>query len=587
MDQLRRVLATIQKYLGQLGLTQRLLIGSVAVIALMAFFIVTQYAGRTTMVELFASGGTGDQQRVIQFLEAANIEVRSDNGKIMVPREAQRTAIAQLAESRMLPTDTSIMFQNILDKQSWQMSRQQNDQLYTIALQNELAGTISKFKDVRSAAVILDIPEVAGLGRTVRKPTASVTVFTASGSPLAQGTVDAIAQFVAGSRAGLELDRVRVIDGSSGRQRKATSDGESLPTTYLEHAAKVEAQTREKLQELLGYIPGVIVAVTAQVDVTQVNAKVQRNMSDGDGTVSLPRRTMDSTMKQSESSSSSEPGVRSNQTADINRGGGGQGSKTDTSEGEVEYENHVGTKVETIVDPRGMPTMLAASINIPRGYVVGLLQQAAAGAAATDSAPGQGGASSGGDAAKKAPTEEEINRKFAEEQARISESILPHLKTRSTDGKVIQGEVKVALMPVDVPVMTGGGTAAGGVLGLGGATGIAFGGGGIIDKAIMGGLALVAMGMMLMMVRKASRKVELPTAEELVGLPPALEAKSDIIGEADEGELAVAGIEVGEEEMRAQKVLEMVAEMVDSSPETAAKIVGQWISVETIETMAH
>lgn len=576
MDHLRRAIATVRKYLGQLGATQRLLIGSVAVIALMAFFIVTQYAGRASMVELFASSGTADQQRIVQFLQAASIEVRSENGKIMVPREAQRAAIAQLAESKMLPTDTSIMFQNILDKQSWQMSRQQNDQLYTIALQNELAGTISRFRDVKSAAVILDVPEAAGLARSVRKPTASVTVFTSTGAPLPQATVDAIAQFVAGSRAGLELERVRVIDGSSGRQRRATADGEALSTTYLEHAARVESQTREKLQDLLGYIPGVIVAVTAQVDVTQVNAKVQRNMGDGDGTVSLPRRTFDSTMKQSESASAAEPGVRSNQTADISRAGGGPGSKTDQSEGEVEYENHVGTKVETIVDPRGMPTLLAASINIPRGYIVGLLQQAAS--------AGAGAAGAGGpDAAPKAPTEDEINARFAEEQARIAESILPHLKTRSPEGKVIQGEVKVALMPVDVPVMTGTGGAAAGMLGLGG-TGFALGGG-LVDKAIMGGLALLAMGMMLMMVRKASRKVELPSAEELVGLPPPLEAKSDIIGEADEGEMPVAGIEVGEAEMRAQKVLEMVADMVDSSPETAAKIVGQWISVEALESV--
>ena len=37
-------------------------------------------------------------------------------------------------------------------------------------------------------------------------------------------------------------------------------------------------------------------------------------------------------------------------------------------------------------------------------------------------------------------------------------------------------------------------------------------------------LALVALGMMFMMVRKASRPQPLPTAEELVGIPPALQA---------------------------------------------------------------
>lgn len=580
MDHLRKVLATIQKYLGQLGPTQRLLIACVAIIALMALFIVTQYAGDAKMVELFSASGPADQQRMVQFLQSRNIEVRQENGKVMVPADAQRLAVAQLAESKMLPNDTSIMFQNMLDKQTWQMSRQQNDQLFTIALQNELASTISKFKDVKSAMVILDVPEPAGLSRTMRKPSASVTVFTSSGSGISQETVDAVAQLVSGARAGLELERVRVIDGSTGRQRKATSEGEALPTTYLEHAARVENQTRDKLQDLLSYIPGVIVAVTAQVDVTQVSAKVQRHMGDGEGTVSMPRRTNDSSTKQTESSAAAEPGVRSNQTADINRGGGGAGSRMEQTQGEVEYENHVGSKIETIMDPRGMPTMLAASINIPRSYVVSLLQQASA------EQPAAAGGAAADASAKKAPTEDEINRKFADEQARIAESILPHLKTRSPEGKVIQGEVKVALMPVDVAPIHGVNAAnTAGILGFGGG-GFALSGGGLVDKAIMGALALLAMGMMLMMVRKASRKVDLPSAEELVGLPPMLETKSDLIGEADEGELPVAGIEVGEEEMRAQKVLEMVGDLVGESPQSAAKIVGQWISVESSQPVA-
>ena len=40
MDQLRRVLATIAKHLGQMGATQKLLVGSLAVIVFMALFVV-------------------------------------------------------------------------------------------------------------------------------------------------------------------------------------------------------------------------------------------------------------------------------------------------------------------------------------------------------------------------------------------------------------------------------------------------------------------------------------------------------------------------------------------------------------------
>ena len=93
-------------------------------------------------------------------------------------------------------------------------------------------------------------------------------------------------------------------------------------------------------------------------------------------------------------------------------------------------------------------------------------------------------------------------------------------------------------------------------------------------------LGLGALGFMFMMVRKAGKKPELPTAEELVGLPPALETKTDLIGEADESDTPLAGIELGEGEVRTQKLMEQVAELVKTNPEGAAKLIKRWVSVE-------
>ena len=85
--------------------------------------------------------------------------------------------------------------------------------------------------------------------------------------------------------------------------------------------------------------------------------------------------------------------------------------------------------------------------------------------------------------------------------------------------------------------------------------------------------------MMVLMVRKAGKRVEMPTAEELVGLPPTLEAKSDVVGEADESETAMAGIEVGEEEIKSTKMRESVSEFIKQSPEAASKLLNRWITV--------
>ena len=51
MDALRRIYAKIAQQLGALGTTHKLLIGSLAVIAVMTLFLVSRYASRGTLVE--------------------------------------------------------------------------------------------------------------------------------------------------------------------------------------------------------------------------------------------------------------------------------------------------------------------------------------------------------------------------------------------------------------------------------------------------------------------------------------------------------------------------------------------------------
>jgi len=94
------------------------------------------------------------------------------------------------------------------------------------------------------------------------------------------------------------------------------------------------------------------------------------------------------------------------------------------------------------------------------------------------------------------------------------------------------------------------------------------------------GLAVLALGMMLMLVRKSSTPVALPSAQEIVGLPPALEAQSDLVGEADESQTAMLGIELDDGELKTKKMLEQVQEMVKSKPQEAAAILNRWIVTE-------
>ena len=258
MDQLRQVISQIQQQYAKMGASQKLLLASLAVIATMTLFLVSQYAAKPTMVDLVSAGGEVDTASVLQ---SAGYAAQIVDGKVVVPQGQQRAAVAYLAQSGQLPDDTTLMFSNLIGSQDWKASSQQHRQQYFIALQNELARSIADFRNVSRASVILDVPQTTGLGRAARPASGSVTVFTGGTGGLSQDMVDAIAYLVSGAVSGLDASSVKVVDGSTGRARTTSDDSSRASGRYLEYAAQVEKHTRMKIEELFGHIPNVIVSV--------------------------------------------------------------------------------------------------------------------------------------------------------------------------------------------------------------------------------------------------------------------------------------------------------------------------------------
>jgi hypothetical protein len=182
-------------------------------------------------------------------------------------------------------------------------------------------------------------------------------------------------------------------------------------------------------------------------------------------------------------------------------------------------------------------------------------------------------------------SEADVNKAFDQQiKPKIEAAIRPHVLAMSTAAKgassaevdkLMLQSISVQMVPMDLPKL--GAAQQAGLFGGGGGGGLLSLGGGVLDKALLGALVVVALGMMFMLVRKSGKKPNMPTAEELVGLPPELEAPSDVIGDALEGDSPLSGIEVGEDEVQSQKMLEQVADLVKDSPETAAKLLNRWI----------
>ncbi len=572
MDQLRKLFGNAGSYIGQMTASQKLLIASLAVIAAMTMFLVSQYAAKPTLVDLM--DGTGDTT-ALSSLRAAGINAQLVDGSIKVPPSQQTGAVAVLAQNGQLPGDTTLMFGNLINSQDWKASKEQHRQQRTIALQNELARIIGQFRFINSASVILDIPQSSGLGRAVRTPSASITMFSSGGAPLGQETVDAAAGMVMGAVSGLDAKHIQVIDGTTGQPRIVSSADARLSSKYTDQARAVEEGKKQQIQSMLGHIPGVIISVSAMVDVKRVDSSEMSFAKVDEGSVSLVRSTGSAEDTMQQASRGAEPGVRSNQTASINTGSA-VGNSSNSAVTDKEYDNQFGYIKKQTIDHRGMPTHMQASIIVPEEYIREMLMKSQEGAE---------------DGAEPTPvTEEDIRERFegmdgnSGFKSLIVKQVTPHLMGMNPDGSVIQGEVVVSMAPIgDAYNRIGQVQSAGfmgSLVGSGGGNSMLLGNGNLIETILVGILAGVSVLMMLLMIKRSSQDIKLPSAEELVGLPPQLEGASDLIGEADEGEAAMTGIEVEDAMVEIQQLREQVTELISSDPEGAASLVERWAEIE-------
>jgi flagellar biosynthesis/type III secretory pathway M-ring protein FliF/YscJ len=328
---------------------------------------------------------------------------------------------------------------------------------------------------------------------------------------------------------------------------------------------------------LSSYIRGVVVTVHAQVDVTRRVSMIKSVLPTGKGSETLVKSetTTERRSQGGGSGGGGEAGVRSNTGADIATGlSGGGGPTTNDTDTKTDFETKFGEKTENIDDPRGYATKINAVVNVPRAYFVEIWrsQKAAEGGAAD--------APAGGDPAKPAePKDADLQPIITAEIDRIKREVALQIDTTAADKSeraeaAGEGKVEVSMIhsmaDMGEPTVKNAGF-------------IEFGGGtlavnDLVKTVGLGGLAVLALGLVVMTAFRASKQEKLPTAAELVGVPPTLPGDSDIVGEATEADSVLSGIELSDDEMKDRKVLEQVEAVAKDRPRDAASILGRWMT---------
>ncbi|MCC7145084.1 MAG: hypothetical protein IT443_01415 [Phycisphaeraceae bacterium] len=552
MEFIRRYWTQIQAQIPQLSPLHKWLIGLIIIVFLMVGWLVLEYAAGPDYVAVTSLPGAR-QAEVVGRLRSEGIRVQTQGTQILVPSDSRQDAYAVLAQADLLADDPARAIDELLANQSPWTSNQQNATAMLHAREKFLAGVIARMKGVRSAHVVIDMPHNQGFAQTHKAPSASVWVEMRESGRLDRDLVKAIASWVSGAVAEMKMQDVSVIDANMGRPYHVSAEDDQVPTEALELVQQQERKYQEKLQEVLAYIPGVIVAVNVRIDPTQGE---QSETYTYEKSEPLKSEQSEET-EQHSTASSGEPGVRSNTGLDITSGG-----STGSTEKKTSSQTEFGEKQLTgKVFSRKMGhtvNRINATINVPRSFFVRLLQQ------------GKPEAEQG-----KEPDEAALTPIVTAQLAQIESQVKPLISAEA------EGAVTVHMIPDSTLFVT---SAAGSAQAqLGGAVGAVFGvgvGSGWVKPVGLGALALAALGMMLSMVRKATQKPPMPTAQELAGVPPTLPVEDDLIGEVEATETTMSGLEMDEREIEQRRIAEQIGQMVKSNPIEAVNILNRWVRTD-------
>jgi flagellar biosynthesis/type III secretory pathway M-ring protein FliF/YscJ len=494
-------------------------------------------------------------------LDTEGIQYSTDEaGRVLVPKSDRQVIQVRLAtESSVPPSDLdwTAMMKDETAGSIWDSPevQKQRERRFSMTL---LMIMISNLNFVSDAQVAIDEPDqLRGPGRGFFPATASVTVNTVEGV-LTGSQARTIRSIVAAGVSGMTVDNVAVTD-QMGTLFAGRDNGAAVASQLEETARGVEAHFEKGIQEVLG-IPGLRVAVSA---LAEPRTSFETGREHGEPTTASRRSAIEIAKERGSRGSGGRPGFGSNVGPRANAPLGMSPSQQ-LAEFESESRDNdviVDATDHAIENPGGYVYKLSAILNVPRAYVLQRFN-----AKDNGSEPGS---------QEIEALESEIRNEF---EGAISMMLQTTPPANDLDGKVVAGDVTVIFGLVSGPDSAYGSpplTSPGGALAS--SMAMASDGGGL-RPWYLSGLALLAIGAMLLVVRRATRHEQLPTAEELLGEPPNLRGEVDmVLGEANEIDPPLDARELDDEELRRKQMLEQLNELVIREPGEAAVLVKQWV----------
>lgn len=541
MEFVKRNLTQIQAQLGELSFATRWLIGSLLVIMLLVGSMLVYWGGSADEVPIdgVASGSPGE---IIAVLKNDGVDARLSDGKVVVPVSQREEAVASLSRGGHLNPNAAAAFDSLMDKSSWMDSSTDKNRKYLLAKGQFLSAIIGNFPNVDSAWVTLDKPEAVGFGKTHIDPSGSVMVTMRPGSKVSRQMADTMIHMVSSAVAGLQEQDVTVSDVLNSRSFTAADPNEIETLASVEATLANERLHKQKIEQVLRSWEGAMVAV--KIVTSQVVREQVQETAYGKETIASSEVVEE---VQRNVANAGEPGPRAMLGSSID-GGGSTGSEQTKNSSVENFNSPLPTSLRNISKAGHMIRKINVSVVVPRSYYVRIFN------------------AQNPDA--EAPSDDDLQPIVEKEQAKIAKVVQPQIV--SSDEQMQPGEISVEMVYDQAYLEPA-------------VAGVSGGLGAVVSSdtartGILAGLAVMSLGMFFYMVRRATRQDDMPSIEELAGVPPMLPTEDDLMGEVEEMDSTLAGVELDESELRARQIADQISDMIRANPEEAGGLLTKWVS---------
>lgn len=255
---------------------QRVTLSVAAAGVLVGMVALVMWAERPDMKLLYGKLGEKEAAEVVASLEQQGVKYQIGAGgtSIYVPADRVHRIRMDLA-AKGIPGGEGVGFE-IFDRSNFGISDFVQHTNFTRALQGELARTISQLNGVRSARVMVVMPESRLLLKSAdTRPTASVFV-DVGGSTMGIEAVNSIRSLVANAVEGLRVDDVAVVDSKGNVLSEELKSDPLLGTaaSQIKFRKSVEDYLSGKVETMLSKVLGPgksVVRVSAEIDNAAVN----------------------------------------------------------------------------------------------------------------------------------------------------------------------------------------------------------------------------------------------------------------------------------------------------------------------------